>query len=222
MYGNGYGSPFGLNPALAGMALAGMDLSGMHLGYDPSLAGVDELSLGAAAAAHHPLARVGIPHATAPHHPANPAAAIQAAHLRSQVAQLSKHQALMQKAMTHLQPTEQTQVLPFPKGEGGSTTVLAGALATVSARPQRPFQTQRFAWPSTTSGFFDIILFTVGQENMMVQAGAVSAEIFAQTGVGVGLSGYIAYPGIEITLQVQNTDSLAHPIQAAIVGSALV
>jgi hypothetical protein len=207
---NGY-SPFGLNPYLAGMNLAGM-----QLGYDPSLAGVDELSLGAAAA-RHPLAPVH----HAPAHP-NAQAALAAAHLQSQVAQLSKHQALMQKAMTHLQPTEQTQVLPFPKGEGGSTSVLAGALATVSARPQRPFQTQRFAWPSTTSGFFDIILFTVGQENMMVQAGSVSAEIFAQTGVGVSLSGYIAYPGIEITLQVQNTDTLPHPIQAAIVGSALV
>jgi hypothetical protein len=138
------------------------------------------------------------------------------------MAQMSKHIALQSKAMQHLQPTEQTQILPFPKGEGGSATVLAGALATVSARPQRPFQTQRFVWPSTSSGFFDVILFTVGQENMMVQAGSVSAEIFAQTGVGVGLSGYIAYPGIEITLQVQNTDTLPHPIQAAIVGSSLV
>jgi hypothetical protein len=212
-----YPSPFGLNPYLAGMNLAGMNLAGMQLGYDPSLAGVDELSLGAAAA-RHPLAPVH----HAPAHPQGAAAHLQQVHLQQQLAQLTKQQALMNKAMTHLQPNEQTQVLPFPKGEGGSTSVLAGALATVSARPQRPFQTQRFAWPSTTSGFFDIILFTVGQENMMVQAGAVSAEIFAQTGVGVSLSGYIAYPGIEITLQVQNTDTLPHPIQAAIVGSALV
>lgn len=201
-----YGSPFGLS---------GMNLAGMHLGYDPTMGNPgpnDELSLGAA------LAR----HGTAAHHPSHAAQQLEQHHLQQQLQMLSKQQALMAKAMQHLQPTEQTQVLPFPKGEGGSTSVAALALATVSARPQRPFQTQRFAWPSTTSGFFDIILFTVGQENMMVQAGAVSAEIFAQTGVGVGLSGYIAYPGIEITLQVQNTDSLPHPIQAAIVGSALV
>lgn len=201
MYGNPYASPFGAPN------LAGMNLAGMQLGYD-------ELSLGAAA--HHALA-----HPTA-QHPASAAAQLEAHKLQHQLQMLTKQQALMGKAMQHLQPTEQTQILPFPKGEGGSTAVLAGALATVSARPQRPFQTQRFAWPSTTSGFFDIILFTVGQENMMVQAGSVSAEIFAQTGVGVGLSGYIAYPGIEITLQVQNTDTLPHPIQAAIVGSALV
>lgn len=213
MYGQ---NPFGLQ----GMNLAGMNLAGMHLGYDPgpqtdyfgNLVG-DELSLGAAA---HPAAR----------HPAQAgggaAAALHARQLQQQMTQMQKHIALQSKAMQHLQPTEQTQILPFPKGEGGSTSVAAAALATVSARPQRPFQTQRFVWPSTSSGFFDVILFTVGQENMMVQAGSVSAEIFAQTGVGVGLSGYIAYPGIEITLQVQNTDTLAHPIQAAIVGSSLV
>jgi hypothetical protein len=209
MNGYGYPSPYGL----AGMNLAGMHLGRMQLGYDPTPVGYgspvrDELSLGAAA--RHPAAHPGAAHEIEQHR------------LHQEIAALTKQQALLSKAMTHLQPTEQTQILPFPKGEGGSTSVLAGALATVSARPQRPFQTQRFAWPSTTSGFFDIILFTVGQENMMVQAGAVSAEIFAQTGVGVGLSGYIAYPGIEITLQVQNTDTVPHPIQAAIVGSALV
>jgi hypothetical protein len=215
-----YPNPYGLMPYMGTMHLGAgpqMNLAGMHLGYDPTPVAYgspvrDELSLGAAGhPAHHPMAHHG-----------NPAAHLENIRLQHAMAEMAKLQALQSKAMTHLQPTEQTQVLPFPKGEGGSTSVLAGALATVSARPQRPFQTQRFAWPSTTSGFFDIILFTVGQENMMVQAGAVSAEIFAQTGVGVGLSGYIAYPGIEITLQVQNTDTVAHPIQAAIVGSALV
>lgn len=214
--------------------MGGMHLGGMHLGYDyggnpwgappyapppdPNMAmGYDAYNLGAARhPAHHPM------------HPAHPmmaaggAAMIHQAQMHHQLAALQKQQALQAKAMTHLQPTEQTQVLPFPKGEGGSTSVAAGVLATVSARPQRPFQTQRFTWPSTTSGFFDINLFVIGQENMMVAAGSVSAETFAQTGVGVALSGYIAYPGIDITLQVTNTDSLPHPVQASIIGSALV
>jgi len=212
-----------------------MHLGGMHLGYDgqpwgappwaappdPNMAmGYDAFNLGAAAPPRHAMV----------HHPAHPAhpmmqggaAMLHNAQMHHQLAALQKQQALQAKAMTHLQPTEQTQVLPFPKGEGGSTSVAPGVLATVSARPQRPFQTQRFAWPSTTSGFFDINLFVIGQENMMVAAGAVSAETFAQTGVGVALSGYIAYPGIDITLQVTNTDTLAHPVQASIIGSALV
>lgn len=147
---------------------------------------------------------------------------VQNAKLRQQANALQKERALMQKSMASLQPTQQTQVLPFPRGEGGATTVAPAALATVAARPQRPFQTQRFAWPSTTSGFFNINQLTIGQENMFVQAGVVSAEIFAQTGVSVALSGYIAWPGIDVTLQVTNTDTVAHAIQAAIIGATLV
>lgn len=221
------------------MMMGGMNLGAMQLGYDPSMMGGaypycppnvgydpgapinpwglgalqgDELSLGAAP--RHPL------HPAA--HGGGAAAVLHQQQLHHQMQILQKQNALQAKAMQHLQPNEQTQILPFPKGQGGSLFVAPLAIATVNASPQRPFQTQRFAWPSTTSAFFDIIQFTVGQENMMVDAGAVSAEIFAQTGVGVGLSGYIAYPGIRITLQVQNTGSLNYPIQAAIVGSALV
>jgi hypothetical protein len=149
------------------------------------------------------------------------AAKVRKAKVKAAVGKLAKQQALMAKAMTRLQPSQQTQVLPFPRGEGG-TTVTAGDTATVSARPQRPFQTQRFAWGSQTSAFFDINQLTIGQENMFVQAGTVPAEIFAQTGVSVALSGYIAWPGIDITLQATNNDTLAHPIQASIIGAALV
>lgn len=126
------------------------------------------------------------------------------------------------RRLKYYQPGDQTQVLPFPRGEGGAASVLAGALATVFARPQRPFQTQRFVWPSTTSPFFVINQFSIGQESMFVQAGSVAVEIFSQTGVGVALRGYIARPGIDITLQVTNTDVAPHPIEAAIIGATLI
>jgi hypothetical protein len=196
-----------------------MRLGGMSLGYDElegdddyddddELEGDDDdLWLGGAA-----------PKKT----PKKAAKKVKSAQLQRQVQSLRKHQLLMQKSMAQLQPSEQTQVLPFPRGEGGAVTVGAGVLATVAARPQRPFQTQRFAWPSTSSAFFNINQLTIGQENMFVQAGVVPAEIFAQTGVGVGLSGYIAWPGIDVTLQCTNTDTVAHPIQASIVGATLV
>jgi len=140
----------------------------------------------------------------------------------AKLSRLRKRQALMGKAMQHLQPSEQTQVLPFPRAEGGGTAVLAGATATVFARPQRPFQTQRFVWSSAIAPFFLVNQLTIGQENMFVQAGVVPAEVFSQTGVGVSLKGYIAYPGIDVTLQVENTDSADHPILASIIGAALV
>lgn len=140
----------------------------------------------------------------------------------AKLSRLRKRQALMGKAMQHLQPSEQTQVLPFPRAEGGGTVVTAGATATVFARPQRPFQTQRFVWSSAIAPFFLVNQLTIGQENMFVQAGVVPAEVFSQTGVGVSLKGYIAYPGIDVTLQVENTDTADHPILASIIGAALV
>jgi hypothetical protein len=147
---------------------------------------------------------------------------LQAAKLKQQANILAKKRALQQKSMQSLQPTQQTQVLPFPTAAGGGATVAAGATNTVFANPQRPFQTQRFVWGSSTSAFFRILQLTIGQENMFVQAGSVPAEIFSQTGVGVALCGYIAYPGIDITLQVTNGDTDPHPIDASIIGSSLV
>lgn len=149
-------------------------------------------------------------------------AKVQGAAVARRVGALRKQEALMHKSMTALQPSEQTQILPFPKAEGGGAAVPAGTINTVAARPQRPFQTQRFVWPSTSSAFFTVLQFTIGQENMFVQAGEASAEIFAQTGVGVGLEGYVAWPGIDITLQVKNEDTVDHPVRASIIGASMV
>jgi hypothetical protein len=123
-----------------------------------------------------------------------------------------------------MQPTHQIQVLPFPRGEAGATTVAANTLATVSARPQRDaFQVQRFAWASTTSPYFIINQLTVGVDNMMAQAGVVPAEIFSQVGVGVALRGFIAKPGIDVTLQCTNIDTVnARAIYASIIGAVLL
>lgn len=135
----------------------------------------------------------------------------------------AKAKAKVQRA-GRLQPTHQIQVLPFPRGEAGATTVAAGALATVSARPQRDaFQVQRFAWASTTSPYFIINQLTVGVDNMMAQAGVVPAEIFSQVGVGVALRGFIAKPGIDVTLQCTNIDAVnARAIYASIIGAVLL
>jgi hypothetical protein len=122
------------------------------------------------------------------------------------------------------QPTHQVQVLPFPLAQGGAVAVPASATHTVSARPQRDkFQVQRFTWASTTSQYFLINQLTVGVDNMFAQAGQVPAEIFSQVGVGVGLRGFIAKPGIDVTLQVTNIDTVnPHPIYAAIMGAVLL
>ena len=121
-----------------------------------------------------------------------------------------------------IQPTDQTQVCSFPQGPNGSLFVAAGATATLTARPQRPFQTERFVLPSTLSGFFAINDLVIGRDSMFVNSEAAHGDIFSQTGVGVALLGYIARPGIDITLTVTNISLGDHPFYASIIGPAWV
>lgn len=123
--------------------------------------------------------------------------------------------------LQRIQPNKQVQVCSFPQGPNGSTTVTAGTTATLTARPQRPFQTERFVVPSTLSPFFAIVDLVVGRESMFINSEPAAAEIFSQTGVHVSLMGYIARPGIDITLSVTNIDGADHPFYGSIIGPAL-
>lgn len=124
--------------------------------------------------------------------------------------------------VNRIQPTNQTQVCSFPQGANGATFVGAGLTATLTARPQRPFQTERFVLPSTLSGFFAINDLVIGRDSMFVNSEAAHGDIFSQTGVGVALLGYIARPGIDITLTVTNIDTADHPFYGSIIGPAWV
>lgn len=121
-----------------------------------------------------------------------------------------------------IQPQNQTQVCSFPQGPQGTLVVTAGSTATLTARPQRPFQTERFVLPSTLSGFFAINDLVIGRDSMFVNSEASHGDIFSQTGVGVALLGYIARPGIDITLTVTNIDTVDHPFYGSIIGPAWV
>lgn len=125
-------------------------------------------------------------------------------------------------AVKRIQPTNQTQVCSFPQGPSGTLVVTAGSTATLTARPQRPFQTERFVLPSTLSGFFAINDLVIGRDSMFVNSEASHGDIFSQTGVGVALLGYIARPGIDITLTVTNIDTVDHPFYGSIIGPAWV
>lgn len=123
--------------------------------------------------------------------------------------------------ITMPQPDQQTQVLPFPKSSTGSA-IAAGLSDTVQVLPQRPFQTKRLVWSSAVAPFFTMEELKVGQDTMFVQSGSVPAEVFSQTGVGVSLLGFIAKPGITITMSVTNIDTAAQFIRASIIGAAVV
>lgn len=114
-------------------------------------------------------------------------------------------------------PSGQTQVLPFPR-----TVFTTGQQQTVQQFPQRPFQTRRLVMGSTIAPFFSIEELKIGQDSMFVQAGSVDFEIFSQTGNGVSLLGFIARPGVTITLTLTNRDSSTRTMSAGIIGTALV
>lgn len=121
-----------------------------------------------------------------------------------------------------IQPSSQTQVLNFPRGAAGAVTVAAAATAVLTARPQRPFQTERFVVSSAISAFFAISDLVIGRDSMFVNSEFAAAEVFSQTGVGVSLMGFIARPGIDITVTVLNLDAgAAHPFFGSIIGPTL-
>ncbi len=124
--------------------------------------------------------------------------------------------------LQRIQPVKQTQVCSFPQGPNGSLVVGAGLPGVLTARPQRPFQTERFVVPSSLSAFFAILDLVIGRDSMFVNAEAAHADIFSQTGVHVTLRGYIARPGIDITLTVENIDTEDHPFYGSIIGPTLV
>jgi hypothetical protein len=122
-----------------------------------------------------------------------------------------------------LQPVKQTQILNFPQGPNGATSFAASESGVMTARPQRVFQTKRFVISSAVAPFFAIGDLLIGRDSMLVNSEYASAEVFSQTGVGVSLEGFIARPGIDITLNAINLDSLAaHAFYGTIIGPALV
>ncbi len=125
--------------------------------------------------------------------------------------------------LARIQPTRQRQVMSFPQGPNGATTFTASLTGTLSARPQRVFQTERLAIPSTVAAYFFISDLVIGRDSMLVNSERVAAEIFSQTGVGVGLSGFIARPGIDVTMTVGNLDAAnSRAFYGSIVGHVLV
>lgn len=133
-----------------------------------------------------------------------------------------KHRGEKKLKVKRIQPVNQTQACNFPQGPNGALVVTAGTTGILTARPQRPFQTERFVLPSTLSPFFAINDLVIGRDSMFVNSEAAHGDIFSQTGVGVALLGYIARPGIDITLTVTNIDTTDHPFYASIIGPAWV
>jgi hypothetical protein len=124
--------------------------------------------------------------------------------------------------VARIQPQSQQQPVNFPQGPNGAAVVTASSTAILTARPQRVVQVGRFVVPSAIGPFFAIGDLVVGRDSMFGNAEFAAAEIFAQNGYGVALRGFIARPGIDITLTVKNLDTHDHAFYGSLIGPALV
>jgi hypothetical protein len=74
---------------------------------------------------------------------------------------------------------------------------------------------------STIAPFFDIEVFTIGNKNQNLSAGAVAADIFSEVATDMEMSFSQAYPGIQIVLRARNKSSVTQTFQAQLVGWAV-
>jgi hypothetical protein len=111
--------------------------------------------------------------------------------------------------------------MPFVPAAGFTATVLAGALVDFTGYPQDLFNPDRLMVASTIAPFFDIEVFTIGNKNQNLSAGAVAADIFSEVATNMEMSFSQAYPGIQIVLRARNKSSVTQTFQAQLVGWAV-
>ena len=108
--------------------------------------------------------------------------------------------------------------MPFTPGTGSAALVTAGATAVFIGSPQALFKPDRLIIPSTIGPYFDVLSFTIANKPQTMGAGAVPADIYSEVSTYTEMSFDQAYPGVQITLTVQNKSSVSQTFQAALIG----
>lgn len=88
----------------------------------------------------------------------------------------------------------------------GFTTVLLGAIATITILPQRLFKPKLLSIPGSTALYFAITGVFVGQDSQLAAAGAIPCECFTETAVNAPIDWDTANIGNSITLNIQNIE----------------
>lgn len=108
------------------------------------------------------------------------------------------------------------QMAPMPL-----VTVPANQTLTVTFRPQRPIRAERLVLDgSMTAGLF-VTDFLIGAEPQFVNAGAVPVSVFAPSAFNMELRGNTAQPGIDVTIQLQNTTGAPITVGGMLLGTSL-
>lgn len=88
----------------------------------------------------------------------------------------------------------------------GFTTVLLGAVATITIMPQRLFKPKLLSIPGSVALYFAITGVFVGQDSQLAAAGAIPCECFTETAVNAPIDWDTANIGNSITLNIQNIE----------------
>lgn len=101
----------------------------------------------------------------------------------------------------HLQPMGLTPV---------AFLAASGLLLNMTARPQRPFKGQRLVLDVTRTGATATALITVnridvGADNQLISSGPLPAAGYQATAIDTNVVFDVAYPGIDITVQLAAT-----------------
>jgi len=105
----------------------------------------------------------------------------------------------------------------------GDPSVPAGAIRTLTARPQKTFKIQRFIVPSSIAPFFLIRRISIGTNNQTVDASGIglSAEVFSEVSQNSLVEFDSAVVGIDVTIEIENIDAAPHRFAATLLGPSV-
>jgi hypothetical protein len=107
-------------------------------------------------------------------------------------------------------------------GFDSQTDVAASTDRDITSRPQVIFRPERIIVGATIAQFFAVRDFRVGKDSQFTAAGAVPADVFAPTSVGVRLKMDTAQPAMDVVFSVSNIDTVnPHRFLGAVIGSAV-
>lgn len=119
-----------------------------------------------------------------------------------------------------LREEQPTHSRVFPLGFESSTTILAGASATITSRPQVIFKGQRLVVPSDVAGTFVLDDVKVGKDSQFVAEGSIPARVLQENAVDVAFELDTAQISQDISISVTNIGGAPAVFRAALIGQA--
>lgn len=187
-------------------------------GIDPAFLLGDEFLVGAARprpTMRRRLTRPGVQRGAIARRPTMPMRRPQVSPMQAALAQRRAQQEVLVKEAV---PTKGRALF---MGLDSGANIAAGATATVTDRPQKLFRPERLAVPASIAPLFVLNSLNIGTVNQFVSNTAVPCETFQEGGVGVGLKGDTARPGIDLSANVTNISGGAARFRATVFGSSV-